>query len=98
MSRLTMDYVFPLVYPDIRLGSYLAYIKRIRAALFYDYATGEDKQSNEQSFQSAGLDLTADVHLFRILFPFNTGVRLIYLPDDNEAKAELIFSVDLNRF
>jgi hypothetical protein len=35
----SVDYVLPLIYPDLNVAS-LLYVKRIRAGLFYDYATG----------------------------------------------------------
>ncbi|OQX98382.1 MAG: hypothetical protein B6I20_11140, partial [Bacteroidetes bacterium 4572_117] len=37
--KLSADYKFPVWYPDISLGP-LAYVKRIRAGAFFDYAKG----------------------------------------------------------
>jgi hypothetical protein len=96
MSSLTFDYVFPIAYPD--LGNDMAYLKRIRAAFFFDYATGQNIEMKNVIFRSAGLELMTDVHLFHIFFPFNIGIRLIYLPDRNKVITEPVFSMDLNKF
>lgn len=98
MNSLSLDYVFPLAYPDCRFGAGVAYFKRIRTVLFFDYATGQNMKMKRTTFRSTGMELTTDVHLFHIFFPFNTGVRIIYLPDLGKTRAEFLFTVDLNQF
>jgi hypothetical protein len=104
LQKLSLDYVFPLFYPDWNIWR-AAYFKRFRGTVFYDYAWGQDVyiQHSEdgpvdQNFQSIGIELTTDVHLAQVLFPFNMGGRVIYLPDTRDTRAEFIFSIDLNRF
>lgn len=84
-------YAFPIAYPDWSLGP-LIYLKRIRGAIFYDYAlginTGEDHEYN-----SMGVDLITEVHLLRFLAPFEFGLRSIYLPDDRSVAWNFLFGV-----
>ena len=58
------DYAFPLVYPDFSIGP-LAYFKRIRSNLFFDYTRSQNYASNWLNQSSKGIDLTFDVHLLR---------------------------------
>lgn len=103
--KASVDYVFPILYPDLKIGP-VFYFKRIRANLFYDYGKGTDilvssNGTNEwidDDFVSMGMELTTDFHFAHIMFPVNSGIRLIYLPEENKAKSEFIFSIDLNRF
>lgn len=102
LRKITLDYVFPLFYPDWNIWR-AAYFKRFRGAVFYDHAWGQDvymphEEDNpvDRNFQSLGLELTTDVHLAQFLFPLNLGGRVIYLPGTGHARAEFIFSIDLN--
>lgn len=95
MKKVAFDYVLPLGYPDLRVGG-LAYIKRVRAGLFYDYALGENVQMEDRTFRSMGVDLTMDVHLLQVLFPFNAGIRLGYLPQEGNTFTQMIFNIDLS--
>ena len=104
LQKITIDYVFPLLYPDWNIWR-AAYFKRFRGAVFYDYARGQEiyiphseDSPVDQDFQSLGIELTTDVHLAQFLFPFNLGGRVIYIPDTGVTKAEFIFSIDLNQF
>jgi hypothetical protein len=104
LQKISLDYVFPLFYPDWNIWR-AAYFKRFRGAVFYDHAWGQEvyiRHSEDgpvdQIFRSMGLELTTDVHLAQFIFPFNMGGRVIYLPDTQETRAEFIFSVDLNQF
>ena len=70
-----------------------------------DYAYGQEVYLEDHSegpvnkyFTSMGAELTTDVHLAHLIFPMNMGARIIYLPEYNSAKAEFVFSVDLNQF
>jgi len=104
-AKATFDYVFPILYPDLKIGP-VFYFKRLRANMFYDYARGTEilSYSNgteewiDDDFSSMGMELTTDFHFAHIMFPINSGIRLIYLPEENKTKTEFIFSIDINRF
>jgi hypothetical protein len=101
--RLTADYVFPVIYPDLNIWHFL-YLKRIKAALFYDHGlgynvfvqSGNTTVSKDLKFRSLGFDLTSDFHLVHILFPFDMGVRFSYPLDDAKPKWELLMSIDIS--
>ena len=86
------DYAIPLAYPDLSLGS-IIYLKRIKSKLFYDYAIAETKDQINY-FNSAGIELTADMHVFRFISPIEIGVRSSYLIRKEELKFELLFGVN----
>jgi hypothetical protein len=97
------DYVFPLYYPDWEIGP-LMYIKRFKAGFFYDYALNQYRSQNSatqeinwvsKGYQSAGVELTADFHLFRFMFPLSAGLRYVYQPTISDAKFEFILDIDL---
>ena len=106
MVKLYGDYIFPISYPDWNLGS-LIYLKRFRGDVFIDYAyntyrtLNQDKTAiiwpKEHNF-SFGIELTADYHLLRAIFPLNTGLRLGYSPSDRRVIYELLFAIDLYSF
>ena len=89
-------YAFPLAYPDWSIGPVI-YLKRIRAAAFYDYAIGMNHEY-DRYYNSMGADLLVDVHLLRFVAPFEFGLRSIYLPDENEFTFQFLFGVDFNSF
>ncbi len=109
LNFLSADYALPLIYPDFNLAS-LLYIKRIRADLFYDYASGTDNyyfnvivngestnqfhQGNEK-FSSFGVELMSDFHLFRIPFMISGGVRAAWKNFNQNPYFELLFNMDL---
>lgn len=85
LLTLRADYKVPLVYPDWNLSS-LIYTKRIVMGLFYDYTQQPDPDlpsshyyRGNNDFWSAGVDLTADVHFLRSKFPFQIGLRTVYV-------------------
>lgn len=90
------NYKLPLLYPDLSLSS-LAYIKRIKANVFYDYARGY-LNGQSYSWQSAGVELFADLHLLRLPAPFEVGYRISFLPDQGEFRNEFLFSVNFGVF
>jgi hypothetical protein len=102
LTRYSADWVFPLLYPDLELGS-LLYLKRIRGAVWTDYMTGTNVLIYEPNvhyedkvYQTLGLDLVADMNLLRIPFPLSLGGRVIYEPATGKVGFEGIFSVDIN--
>lgn len=66
-------YKFPVLYPDLNVFEFV-YVKRLKSTLFYQYSQF-DYNSIKTEFISTGVDLTADVHIFRFPFPFELGVR-----------------------
>jgi hypothetical protein len=102
-TSITTDYAFPVVYPDFSLGS-LLYLKRIRAALFYDRSYGINilEGSGDEpftgSYQSVGSEILADFHLIRIIFPISAGLRIGYLPEKRTMFTEVLFSIRTGGF
>lgn len=102
--KLTADYVFPIVYPDLNLWHFL-YIKRFKASVFYDHGMGNNVyvKTNEGDvkqdllFRSCGFELTSDFNFMHILFPFDMGIRFSYPLDDADPKVELLFSIDISQ-
>jgi hypothetical protein len=107
MFSLSADYRMPIIYPDVSLGR-LLYLKRVKTALFYDYAWLSvpvlDKNRkivpnhHQLTLNSIGMELTSDVHFLRFFAPADLGIRSIYLPDSSDFRFELLFSVDFNGF
>lgn len=106
MARIYSDYVFPIAYPDWNLGSVL-YIKRIRGDLFLDYAYNSYRTLNNEEtaiiwpnnhHSSFGIELTADYHLLRSIFPLSTGARFGYSVTDSGPFFEFLFGIDLYSF
>ena len=94
ISTGSATYEFPICYPDWHIGP-IIYIKRLKAALFYDCAIDKGVSPNE-FYQSTGVDLTIDFHLFRLFTPLEAGLRTIYLPDSRRIALEFLYSVDLS--
>jgi len=106
MVKLYSDYIFPIAYPDWNLGS-LLFLKRVRGDFFIDYALNSYRTVNESQTAyiwpvdhnlSFGLELTADYHLLRTIFPLNTGVRVGYIPTKSKPFLEMLFGIDLYSF
>lgn len=104
LLKLYSDYVFPIAYPDWNLGS-LFYLKRIRGDVFLDYAYNSTKQFEinfddfnweNKNILSYGLELTADYHLLRMIFPLNSGIRVGYVPTEKRMFLNFVFGIDLN--
>ena len=106
LKILLLNYSFPVCYPDVRL-SWLAYLKRIRAGLYYGYAEVgsarfiNDSQSlHNGAVQSVGAELLGDFHLLRSFFPFVGGLR--YVSADQLLRRnsfyEFVFYADLSNF
>ena len=100
------DYRLPLICPDLSIGKW-AYIKRIKASLFYDYGNlqvpvfnndGNYQYSVGRTMQSVGVELQSDLHVLRFFAPIEAGVRTIYRPDFQDVQFELLFSVDFSGF
>ena len=92
---LSLNYAMPLFYPDLSLGPVI-YIKRVKATLFYDYARFFTMPGTH--IQSAGMDLTADFHLFGHFIPFEAGLRSVYKPDVQQFVFQFLFNINLSGF
>jgi hypothetical protein len=79
VSRLGLNYAFPVAYPDLALGP-LVFLKRIKANLFADMAHMEFNFpfTGSRDLYSSGAELTFDIRLLRLL-DVNLGVRYSYL-------------------
>lgn len=107
----TSDYVFPVAYPDFNIWS-IFYLKRIRAGLFYDYATGRGNRHynspgsqvpyydifEKEAFRSYGIELLTDFHLFRIPFMISGGVQAAWKNLNQPPVIGLMFNMDLYGF
>ena len=68
-TSLSFNYYLPLLYPDLSIGPF-AYIKRIKGNFFYDTTL-------KNVIGGKGVEITADVHLLRFVFPFEIGVQFV---------------------
>lgn len=90
----SISYEFPIFYPDWHIGPVI-YIKRLKAALFYDQAWVYDTEPY-QSYNSVGADLTLDFHLFRLFAPLEAGLRSIYFPGNGTFGFEFLYRLNLD--
>jgi hypothetical protein len=83
MYRFSVNYHFPLVYPDRGLGN-IVYFQRIRANGFYDYTHVQDYYVNGSIFQapfrSYGTEIYFDTKWWNQL-PISFGIRYSRLID-----------------
>jgi hypothetical protein len=89
----SVSYEFPVFYPDWHIGPVI-YLKRLKAAVFYDHAWIFDTES-DQSINSVGADLTLDFHLFRHFVPLEAGLRSIYFPETGKFGFEVLYRLNL---
>jgi hypothetical protein len=109
LNFLSVDYAAPLAYPDFNIAG-LLYIKRIRTSLFYDYAKGTGNTYYEntaeglkavafhdypETFSSSGIELTADLHLFRIPYMISCGVQSAWTRGENTPVFKFLLNMDL---
>ena len=88
-----VDYAFSIIYPDLSIGQF-AYIRRLRANLFYDLTRNQAREQGGWTTQSScGTDLIFDWNVLRMTFPLTTGVRLIQPIDYGKFQAEMLFSI-----
>jgi hypothetical protein len=92
-SGISGDYKLPLAYPDFRLGPVL-YLKRIKANVFYDYGLA-DYSSGNQMYNSIGIEITNDLHLFNLIAPLEIGLRYIYRQQADSGLIQLLFNIDV---
>ncbi len=102
MTSFSADYLFPVWYPDLEIAS-VAYLKRIRSALWADHLAGTNVIIREPSYHferrnytTCGIDLVVDLNLFRIPFPLSVGGRFIYDMQTRGLLFEWIYAVAIN--
>ncbi|MDP4266677.1 MAG: hypothetical protein Q8880_04515 [Bacteroidota bacterium] len=78
IRQYSLEYRMPIAYPDINAGR-IIYIKRFWSNLFYDYSYLMNKGKGSDIY-STGAELYSDMHLLNFMFPFEVGIRAIYLP------------------
>ncbi|MDX1408393.1 MAG: hypothetical protein R3330_09675, partial [Saprospiraceae bacterium] len=76
--RVAVNYHFPVIYPDVGIAG-IAYFKRLRANLFFDYSRAS-LESVESEYRSAGVELMFDLELFNVE-PVTVGWRWSHLLD-----------------
>ncbi len=87
--RGTLDYTFPVAYPDIALGP-LFYLKRISANVFYDHGLIESG-SDSKICNSVGADLNFDFHVLTFMpLPITMGLRYSLRLADNKSAFDLL--------
>lgn len=101
LSRYSVDYVFPIVYPDWEITA-LVYLKRIRGNLWADYMMGTDviirdpsPHYENKNYATLGADLLFDLNILRIPFPISVGGRYIYEPESKRSMYQFLFSIDI---
>lgn len=50
----------------------------------------------DRTYMTCGLDLVADMNIFRIAFPLSLGGRMTYEPETGRVGFEGIFSIDVD--
>ncbi|HWK02564.1 MAG TPA: hypothetical protein VNS58_02970 [Puia sp.] len=83
MWKFSVNYNFPLVYPDWGLGN-IVYFQRIRANGYYDYTNANDFYTNGNkyngTFRSYGTEIFFDTKWWNQL-PISFGIRYSHLID-----------------
>ena len=88
--RVSVDYGFPLLYPDLGFWG-ITYFKRIRANAFFDFGKGTIDQINSNlNYNSTGLEIIFD-NTYLNLISLSLGIRGSYLLDTDPQKPENTF-------
>ena len=102
MTMFSADYVFPFLYPDLAIGP-VAYIKRLRGGVWVDHLLGTNvfiaapsPHLENRMYTTLGIDLVADLNLFRIPFPLSVGGRIIFDTDTRNLLFEWIYTIEIN--
>jgi len=102
---LSLNYSFPLWYPDIALGPILN-IQRIKLNTFYDYGKGYGDEyiynfekeyaipsPTDDTYQSFGVETTFDFNFMRFLPKFELGFRTSYLKANRNTAGGTVFEI-----
>ena len=80
----SLDYIFPIWYPDWSKGL-LLYIQRLKAHVFYDWAYEPHPLSkSDKYFHALGLALILDMHFLSLPMPLEVGISYMYLPGSGD--------------
>jgi hypothetical protein len=86
--KLSFDYAFPLLYPNLSLGP-IAYFKRVRANIFYDnfkYTPFAKTNIGDLEFtdnlESVGAEIAIETNLLRFFWTFVPTFRYSYRLED----------------
>ncbi|SFF56743.1 BamA/TamA family outer membrane protein [Thermoflexibacter ruber] len=90
----SLEYRFPLFYPDIALGPLLN-IQRIKGALLYDVGQGRDVvnglETKLTNYQSISAEIGFDVNFLRLNYIlFDIGIRATYIPNTQQFIPSLV--------
>jgi len=95
-----VDYHFPLAYPDFDIPSVL-YLKCLRSNIFADIGLNHNRYLENDRIEwrgeelfSLGLQVNADLHIFRLPLPFDIGGRITYVPGRNKTTFSMVFGMD----
>jgi hypothetical protein len=90
-TSASVNYTFPIWYPDIAIGPVLN-VQRVRGTLFTDVAAGENSliQHLNDNFVCVGGELKFDINIMRFLPQIDLGVRYSYGIDPSVSNFELI--------
>jgi|WetSurMetagenome_2_1015567.scaffolds.fasta_scaffold00003_50 hypothetical protein len=109
LTYVSGDYSFPIVYPDLNIGS-LIYLKRIRGGLFFDYAAGINnyylnlgskgyevisEHKFKEYFSSYGVELISDFHVLRLPYMVSAGVQAAWQKGQKVPSLEAIFNINI---
>lgn len=86
---LLLTYNFPIIYPDAGIKSVL-YIKRLIARPFYNVGAYD-----REVFRSFGSDLVAKIHVFKITFPLDIGIRVGYVNEIQQTFSSFLFNISI---
>jgi len=96
MMSLKAEYALPLLYPDLNIPA-VAYLKRITAHVFYDYASGENYNNfKNESYSSAGFELYSDWHFLSLIPNIKLGIRSNYRFFDDQVNFEFLYGFSIN--
>ncbi len=100
---VTLDYAFPLIYPDLALGS-LVYLKRIIVNTFYDNAWGQAYFLSEsgigimnRNYSSVGIEFLGDLHFLRLYNSIQLGYSGGYNLSSSNFFHEFIVGFDISK-
>lgn len=98
MIRGSLEYTFPLFYPDWSIGP-LAYIKRFHASIYYDAAKISELRSDKtKNLVSTGITIASEMHFLRFFVPFTPRINLSYLPNENTISISYGISIESSIF
>lgn len=90
----SVDYKFPLCYPDLSVFHGMLYFQRIKAGAFAELAHGTSA-TQSRDYTNLGVEISSDVNIQRFLVPFDLGLRLSYDREQAQVHGGLILKVPI---